>query len=152
MPVPGLTHDEHGRPSAKYEVHSAMVRRLVDKVETRADEIALYESLFLDDAEIVVIAYGSVARSAERAVRDLRDEGVKAGFLRLITLWPFPDALIRRAVGKARNVLVAEMSVGKLVREVERALAGAAEVKLFPKPGISLHTPREIMSCVREVV
>jgi 2-oxoglutarate ferredoxin oxidoreductase subunit alpha len=151
MPVPGLTHGENGRPSASYKVHSAMVRRLVDKVESCADQIARYEALFLDDAEIVVIAYGSVARSAERAVRDLRDEGVKVGFLRLITLWPFPDALIRRAVGKARNVVVAEMSVGKLVREVERALAGAAEVKLFSKPGISLHTPREIMSFVREV-
>jgi len=151
MPVPGLTHGENGRPSASYKVHSAMVRRLVDKVESHTDQIARYEALFLDDAEIVVIAYGSVARSAERAVRDLRDEGVKVGFLRLITLWPFPDALIRRAVGKARNVVVAEMSVGKLVREVERALAGAAEVKLFSKLGISLHTPREIMSFVREV-
>ncbi len=151
MPVPGLTHDENGRPSASYEVHSAMVRRLVDKVESHTDQIARYETLFLDDAEIVVIAYGSVARSAERAVRDLRDEGVKVGFLRLITLWPFPDALIRRAAGKARNVVVAEMSVGKLVREVERALAGAAEVKLFSKPGVSLHTPREIISFVREV-
>ncbi len=151
MPVPGLTHDESGRPSASYKVHSAMVRRLVDKVESRADQIARYEALFLDDAEIVVVAYGSVARSAERAVRDLRDEGVKVGFLRLITLWPFPDALIRRAVGRARKVVVAEMSVGKLVREVERALAGAAVVKLFSKPGISLHTPREILSFVREV-
>lgn len=151
MPVPGLTHDETGRPSDNYDVHLVMVRRLVDKIESRADKIARYEALFLDDAEIVVIAYGSVARSTERAVRDLRDEGVKVGYLRLITLWPFPDALIRRAVGKARNVVVAEMSVGKLVREVERALAGAAVVSLFAKPGISLHTPREIASFVREV-
>jgi len=152
MPVPGLTHDESGRPSAKYEVQAAMVHRLVDKVESHADELARYEALFLDDAEVVVIAYGSVARSAERAVRDLRGKGVKAGSLRLITLWPFPDALIQRAVGNAGQVVVAEMSVGKLVREVERALAGKAPVSLISKPGISLHTPREIMSFVREVL
>lgn len=150
MPVPGLTHDERGRPSASYEVHSAMVRRLVNKVENRAEELARYEALYLDDAETVVISYGSVARSAERAVRDLRERGVKAGFLRLITLWPFPDALIRQAVGVARRVVVAEMSMGKLVREVERALAGAAEVALFSKPGVSLHTPREIRAFVQE--
>ena len=151
MPVPGLTHCENGRPSDSYEVHSALVRRLVAKVEGPTARIARYEAMFLDDAEIVVIAYGSVARSAERAVRDLRDGGVKVGFLRLITLWPFPDALIRQAVGKARKVVVAEMSVGKLVREVERALAGTVEVELLSKPGISLHTPREIISFVREV-
>lgn len=152
MPVPGLTHDERGRPSADYGVHSAMVRRLVNKVESRAEELARYEALFLDDAEVVVIAYGSVARSAKRAVCDLREQGIKAGFLRLITLWPFPDALIRQALGKARKVVVAEMSVGKLVREVERAVAGEAEVNLFSKPGISLHTPQEIISFVREVM
>jgi 2-oxoglutarate ferredoxin oxidoreductase subunit alpha len=152
MPVPGLTHDEAGRPSASYEVHSAMVRRLVDKVESRADQIARYEALFLDDAEIILIAYGSVARSAERATRDLRKQGLKVGFLRLITLWPFPDELICRALGAARSVIVAEMSVGKLVREVERAVAGKAKIELFSKPGISLHTPQEIISFIRETV
>lgn len=152
MPVPGLTHDEAGRPSASYEVHSAMVRRLVDKVESRADQIARYEALFLDDAEIILIAYGSVARSAERATRDLRKQGLKVGFLRLITLWPFPDELICRALGAAHRVIVAEMSVGKLVREVERAVAGKAKIELFSKPGISLHTPQEIISFIRETV
>lgn len=151
MPVPGLTHDETGRPSTDYEVHSMNVRRLVEKVESRADQIARYEALFLDDAEIVMIAYGSVARSAERATRDMREQGIKVGFLRLITLWPFPDALIRRAVGRAHTIVVAEMSTGKLVREVERALAGMAMVRLFSKPGISLHTPREIISFLQEM-
>jgi 2-oxoglutarate ferredoxin oxidoreductase subunit alpha len=150
MPVPGLTHDEYGRPSASYNVHSAMVQRLVNKVETAAEQLTRYESLFLDDAEIVLIAYGSVARSAKRAVTLLREQGVKAGLLRLISLWPFPDALLRRATGKARRALVIEMSVGKLVREVERALAGSVPTSLLSKPGISLPTPQEIISFVRE--
>lgn len=149
MPVPGLTHDEMGRPSAKYEIQAAMVRRLVDKVESRANDLALHEGLFLDDAELVVIAYGSVARSAERAVRDLRARGTKVGLLRLITLWPFPDTLIRQATTRAKRVVVAEMSVGKLVREVERALAGEVPVSLVSKPGIALHTPDEIVISVQ---
>jgi 2-oxoglutarate ferredoxin oxidoreductase subunit alpha len=151
MPVPGLTHDETGNPSASYEVHSMMVQRLVSKVESRTEQITRYDALFLDDAEIVLIAYGSVARSAERAARDLRAQGIKVGFLRLITLWPFPDELIRRSLGKAHSVVVAEMSIGKLVREVERAVAGRTEVKLFSKPGISLHTPSEIFSFIRRM-
>ncbi len=152
MPVPGLTHDEYGRPSTAYAVQAAMVRRLVDKVETRVEKLAQYEELYLDDAEIVIVAYGSVARSATAAVKALRAQGVKVGLLRLITLWPFPDFLIRQAATKARQVIVAEMSVGKLVREVERALAGAAPVKLISKPGIALHTPQEICASVQEVL
>lgn len=151
MPVPGLTHDETGRPSADYDIHAAMVRRLVDKVEGQVEEITQYEALFLDDAEIIIIAYGSVARSAERAVRDMREEGCKVGFLRLITLWPFPDELIRRSLGNAHTFIVAEMSTGKLVREVERAIAGKARVELFSKPGIALHTPREIIAFTKEL-
>ncbi len=150
MPVSGLTHDETGRPSDSYDVQAPLVRRLVEKVESQVDAITRHEELFLEDAEIALVAYGSVARSAERAVRDLREQGIRAGLLRLITIWPFPDQMVRQAVGSARIVIVTEMSVGKLVREVERALAGATTVALLSRPGISIPTPREIISFVRE--
>ncbi len=81
-----------------------------------------------------------------------REKGIKAGFVKTQTIWPFPDELICRALGAAHRVIVAEMSVGKLVREVERAVAGKAKIELFSKPGISLHTPQEIISFIRETV
>jgi len=152
MPVSGLTHTETGSPSTSYEVQKALVERLCNKVEKKVDDLTRIEAAFMEDAQIVVLSYGSTARSARRAVIRARKDGIKAGYLRLITLWPFPDPYLKRIASEgAKAIIVPEMNVGKMVREVERAVGGKVEVISFPKPGVELHRPDEIYNLIRRV-
>ncbi len=152
MLVSGFVRTETGAPTTSYSETERFLQRLWRKVEDNVDRIARLEVEATEDAEVVVLAYGSVARSAQRAVRDLRQEGQKVGFVRLITLWPFPDRMIRQACASASHVVVPEMNMGKMVREVERALHGSAQVHLVSKPGVDLHRPAEIRDAVRRLI
>jgi 2-oxoglutarate ferredoxin oxidoreductase subunit alpha len=116
----GLTHDERGYPEMSAEVHNKLVTRLNQKIRQNADQIIRTEAYHLDDAEIVVISYGCTSRSARRAVRQARDQGIRAGLLRLISIWPFPESLIRDLANQASTFIVAEMNLGQIRREVER--------------------------------
>ncbi|TET60411.1 2-oxoacid:acceptor oxidoreductase subunit alpha [Candidatus Aerophobetes bacterium] len=152
MPVSGLTHTETGSPSTSYEVQKALVERLCNKVEKKVEDLTRVETEFMEDAEIVVVSYGSTARSAKRAVIEARKEGIKAGYLRLITLWPFPDSYLKRVADKIpKGIIVPEMNVGKMVREVERSVGTQVEVLSLPKPGVELHRPSEIYNLIRKV-
>jgi 2-oxoglutarate/2-oxoacid ferredoxin oxidoreductase subunit alpha len=99
-----------------------------------------------------VIGFGSVGRSVKAAVRQARAEGLKVGFSRLITIWPFPDNYIARVGGNVKKVIVAEMNMGKVVREVQRCLGRDKDVILHSKPGVAMHTPAEILDLVRKVM
>jgi 2-oxoglutarate/2-oxoacid ferredoxin oxidoreductase subunit alpha len=118
----GLTHDARGYPSMNPEAHDLLVRRLVDKVEANAGQLVQYEALRLDDADVVVVSFGCSARSAREAVNRARQQGARAGLLRLITLWPFPEELVRALSREApaRRFIVAELNLGQMAREVER--------------------------------
>lgn len=116
----GLTHDERGYPDMSAEVHHALVTRLVEKVRRNEEQLIITETDFVDDARIVVISFGSTARSARRAVKDARAEGIPVGFVRLISLWPFPEKLIRSLAKQADAFIMAEMNLGQMIREVER--------------------------------
>jgi 2-oxoglutarate/2-oxoacid ferredoxin oxidoreductase subunit alpha len=118
--VTGLTHDELGYPATDAAAHDRLVRRLNAKVERHAGQIVEYEEVGLDDAEIVVIAYGCVSRSARQAVREARANGVRAGLLRPITLWPFPEARIQELNDQVKGFIVAELNLGQVARETER--------------------------------
>jgi 2-oxoglutarate ferredoxin oxidoreductase subunit alpha len=153
MPVSGLTHTETGVPSNDYEVQKAMVTRLCNKVEKKVDQLTKTESEYLEDAEVVLLAYGSVARSAKSAVLEARKQGLKVGYLRLINLWPFPDKVIKDVAAKRpKAVIFPEMNMGKMIREAERAAGGKTEFIPFSKPGVELHRPGEILSLIRRVV
>lgn len=153
MPVSGLTHTEAGVPSTAYEVQNKMVTRLWNKVEKRVEQLTKIESAYLEDAEVVVLAYGSVARSVKSAVLEARKHGLKVGYLRLITLWPFPDKVIKDIVmKKLKAIIFPEMNMGKMIREVERAASGKAEIIAFPKPGVELHRPGEIYDLIRRTI
>jgi 2-oxoglutarate ferredoxin oxidoreductase subunit alpha len=144
----GLTHDEHGYPKTQSsEVQSKLVNRLCEKVDRNADKIIRVESVTLDDAEVLVVAYGIVARSALSAVRRAREAGIKAGLLRLITLWPFPEEHVAKAAEKAKAIIVPEMNCGQIVREVERAAKKPA--CFLSKLGEEPHTPMEIFASIR---
>ena len=145
----GLTHDEHGYPQTQSsEVQQRLVRRLCDKIRKNADKIIRVEEVMLEDADVVVVAYGIVARAALSAVRKAREEGIKAGLLRPITLWPFPEKTIARIAQQAKKIVVPEMNCGQLVREVERS-AKETPVVFLSKLGEDPHTPMEILEAIR---
>jgi 2-oxoglutarate ferredoxin oxidoreductase subunit alpha len=116
----GLTHNEHGYPDMTPHSHQALVTRLVEKVYRNADQIMRYEEYYLEDARIIVIAYGCTARSARQAVREARALGIQAGLLRLVTLWPFPAEKLTSLAGQAQIYIVAELNLGQISHEVER--------------------------------
>ena len=142
----GLTHDESGHPQTdSAEYHAALVQRICDKIRNNAKDINKVERVFLDDADVCIVAYGSVARSALAAVVEGRERGLKIGLLRLITIWPFPEKAVEQVASQVDKILVPEMNYGQLVREVERS-AGREKVTSLPKLGDALHTPEEILA------
>jgi 2-oxoglutarate ferredoxin oxidoreductase subunit alpha len=145
----GLTHDETGHPQTdSAEEQTKLVKRLCDKIRKNSNSIIKVERVFLDDADVCVIAYGSVARSAIAAVKRARDEGIKAGFLRLVTLWPFPDKEIEMVAQQVKQIIVPEMNYGQIVREVERR-ADYKRITFLPKLGEDVHKPNEILEQIR---
>jgi 2-oxoglutarate ferredoxin oxidoreductase subunit alpha len=145
----GLTHNEHGYPQTQSsETQFKLVRRLCDKIRKNADKIIRVEEVTLDGADVVVVAYGIVARSALSAVRKARAEGIKAGLLRPITLWPFPETYVERIAKQAKTIIVPEMNCGQVVREVERC-ARTTPVVFMSKFGEEPHTPLEILEEIR---
>jgi 2-oxoglutarate ferredoxin oxidoreductase subunit alpha len=145
----GLTHDEYGYPRTQSsEVQSKLVRRLCEKVSRNEDRIIRVERVMLEDADVAVVAYGIVARAALSAVKKARETGIKAGLLRLITLWPFPEKHVAAVAKQAKTIVVPEMNCGQMVREVERA-AKETPVAFLSKLGEDPHTPNEILKVIR---
>jgi 2-oxoglutarate ferredoxin oxidoreductase subunit alpha len=114
-------------------------------------EIHQGELFMMDDAEIGIIAYGSVARSAKRAVRDARERGIKVGLLKLMTIWPFMRTAVEGVLSQCRAVVVPEMNMGQISREVKRVNQGKSLVKRLSKIDGTMITPDEILRTVMEV-
>jgi 2-oxoglutarate/2-oxoacid ferredoxin oxidoreductase subunit alpha len=148
--VTGLTHDELGYPQTVSQVHERLVRRLVDKIRINAPKIIQIEEVETADAQVVVVAYGCTSRTAREAVKLLRFQGKKVGFLRLITLWPFPEERIRQVAQGIKAFIVPEINYGQIAYEVERCAQGRAETVLLPLMGGSIHTPEDIVEAVKE--
>lgn len=148
--VTGLTHDERGYPVITAEVQERHVRHLIEKIRKNAERIIRVETIGLEDAAVVVVAYGCTARVARQAVEDLRAKGRPVGLLRLLTIWPFPSKLIRQISGRIKAFVVPEINYGQIAYEVERTAQGRAEVMLMALMGGSIHTPKEIQEAVGE--
>jgi 2-oxoglutarate ferredoxin oxidoreductase subunit alpha len=147
--VDGQLHDVFGiRAGHKPDVSAALVERICRKISDHADDLVDVEEWLLEDAEVAVVAYGSPARPAWRAVKDARAAGVKAGYLKMRILWPFPGKIIDTLCRRVKRIVVPEMNIGKMVREVERIVAGRAEVTSLPKLGGEMHTPSEIFAAI----
>lgn len=148
--VESVMHDEFGhRIGMGQPIADRKIKRIYYKIERNVDKISMYEKRELDDAEVAIVAYGSAARSSLKALKDARGLGIKVGMLRLITLWPFYDELIEELSEKVRAIVVPEMNMGKIVREVERASKGRCKVISVPKLGGVLHNPDEILSAIK---
>jgi len=107
--------------------------------------------LQLEDADIAVIAYGSVARSARRAVMDARERGIKAGLLKLMTLWPFMRAAVEKVIQTAKVLIIPELNMGQISREVKRVNEGNAMVNTINRVDGLMITPAQILRKIREV-
>jgi 2-oxoglutarate ferredoxin oxidoreductase subunit alpha len=144
----GLTHDERGYPDMSAETHHSLVTRLVEKVQHNAKTIIRTEGYFLDDARILVVAYGCTARSAQSAVRKARQQGIPAGLLRLVSLWPFPEELLRGLADRVGEFIVAEMNLGQISLEVERVTRRSV-TGVFHAGGAMI-PPEPILSAIQE--
>ena len=145
----GLTHEEDGRPRTEsIKAQQRLVQRLCDKIRKNSDKIVQVKEIMMEDAEVAVVAYGIESRAALSAVRKARSSGIKAGLVRLVTLWPFPEKPIAEVAEKVKMIIVPEMNYGQLVREVERA-AKATPVTFLPKLGEEPHRPEEIFEAIK---
>ena len=149
--VTGLTHDVRGFPTNRPDEIGPFIARLFRKISQRFPEIQMGEVDQVDGADITVIAYGCVARSAHRAVRDARERGIKAGFVKLTTIWPFMRSLVEPVLKTSKTVLVPEMNMGQISREVKRLNQGYTRVLTLNKVDGTIITPEEILGRMMEV-
>jgi len=150
--VTGSTHDEWGyRRTSSAQAQQKLVTRLSAKVTNHLDEIIEVEQRFCDEDEldILVIAFGFTARSAWRAVQAARQEGIRAGLLRLKTIWPFPEEAVRQLALRSRAVLVPEMNLGQILREVQRV---APQAQGYHRTDGEVIVPAEIHQAMQEVM
>jgi 2-oxoglutarate ferredoxin oxidoreductase subunit alpha len=144
--VTGLVHDVQGFPTERVDEIVPFMNRLFRKITQHFDDILMVAEEMTKDAEILVVAYGSVARSARRAVREARERGIKAGLLQLVTLWPFPRRLLTPYLHQVRAVLVPELNMGQMSREVKRINQGITKIETLNRIDGNLITPEEILA------
>ena len=123
--------------------------RLQEKYALIRQREVRYETKWCDDAQWLVVAFGSAARIAEKAIEEARDEGIDAGLFRPVTLWPFPDEALRRAAQGKRGVLVAEINAGQMIQDVRLALNGSVPAEHFGRLGGIVPEPYEIVEALK---
>jgi 2-oxoglutarate ferredoxin oxidoreductase subunit alpha len=126
--------------------------KLFRKYETLAREIADAEMYLVEDADLIVIAYGTAARIAKGGIKRAREAGLKVGLFRPITLWPFPEKLLRPLSQRTGDFLVFEMSTGQMVEDVRLALEGRGHVHFYGRPGGTISTPEEIAKQISNIL
>ena len=147
--VTGLFHDMWGFPSSEPRVVHGLLRHLVDKIENRTNLIARYKEFYLEDAEQLLISYGSAARSARHVVENRRMRGERLGLLELQTLWPFPEDIVREKCANAKSVIVVELNMGQILREVKMAVDEPQKVFLANRIDGVFITPEDILNLLR---
>ncbi len=143
--VTGLIHDIRGFPTLRKDEIEPFLLRLFRKISIHFGEIQLCESYQVEDAEVVIVAYGCLARSAHRAMLEARSQGRKVGLLKLITLWPFPRRFVEPLTRAKKTLLVPEMNMGQISREVKRVNQGSTQILTLNKIDGSIISPKEIL-------
>lgn len=150
--VSGLVHDETGFPKGTGEATRTSQDRLRTKLEDNLDDIVQVENYRMEDAEFAVVAFGGAARTAYEAVDMARKEGLKVGFVRPITIWPFAEKQMQELACKVKGILVHELNCGQYVLEVERAVAGKVPVSLYAKYDNESATPAELLAEIKKAM
>ena len=149
--VTGLFHDIWGFPTENPEQVSKLLYHLVDKIENRAHLLARWKEFYLEDAEHIIISYGSSARSARHLVETRRSKGDRIGLLELQTIWPFPAQLVREKTAKARNIFVVEMNMGQITTQVKQVVQRPDRVFLVNRMDGIMVTPTDIGKVMRVI-
>lgn len=149
--ITGLTHDDRGYPAMNPQAQDKLVRRLVEKIRKNAHKLVDVRADNLEDADVVVISYGITSRIAAAAVEEARAAGLKVGHLRLVIVWPFPEQLVAELAQRVKAFVVPELNLGQMVREVERVVAGKAQVVSVPHAGGTVHQVEDILAKILEV-
>jgi 2-oxoglutarate/2-oxoacid ferredoxin oxidoreductase subunit alpha len=148
--ITGLTHDERGYPAMNAEAQEKCVRRIVEKIRNNADKIIELEEHETEGADVVVVSYGITSRVAVKAIEMAKAEGVKAGSLRLVTAWPFPEKRIRELATRVNAFVMPELNYGQLFYEMQRVIEGKAKSFLIPHGGGTVHDPHVIYRKILE--
>ncbi|MGB9684360.1 MAG: 2-oxoacid:acceptor oxidoreductase subunit alpha [Candidatus Bathyarchaeales archaeon] len=150
--VTGSTHNEYGiRFTADPLVHRKLVERLNGKIQNHIGELADVESYKIDDCQIGIVSYGCASRAIYDVIEEAEAKRVKVGYVRLKTLWPFPDEIIKKLAETANKIIVPEMNLRQIFYEVKRAAEGQAEVIPLNKiGGGELITPEELLDKILE--
>ena len=123
---------------------------LQEKYRTIKEREVRYETIELDDADIMIVAFGSAARIAEKAIELAREDGIKAGLFRPITLWPFPEKQLAEAAHGKRGILVVEINAGQMIQDVRLSVNGEEPVEHFGRLGGIVPEPEEIVKAIKE--
>jgi 2-oxoglutarate ferredoxin oxidoreductase subunit alpha len=147
--VTGLIHDMWGFPSSEPKIVHGLLRHLVDKIENRKHQLARFKEYYTEDAEHLLLSYGSAARSALHAVENRRQRGVRLGLLELQTLWPFPEDIVREKCAGSKSVIVVEQNMGQVLQSVKLAVNEPDKVFLANRIDGVFITPSDIMNIFR---
>jgi 2-oxoglutarate ferredoxin oxidoreductase subunit alpha len=147
--VTGLAHDMWGFPSNNPEVVYELMRHLVDKIQGHTKEITMTKEFLVEDAECLLISYGSSARTALHVVENRRERGEKVGLLELQTLWPFPVDVVKKRCASVNCAIVVEMNMGQILHEVKKAVDEPDKVFLANKIDGSFITPTDVLDIIR---
>jgi len=148
--ITGLTHDARGYPVMNANAQDKLIRRLVGKIRDNVPQITDVRTDGVEGADVVVLSYGITSRIAMRAVRMARQQGRKVGYLRLVTVWPFPEQIVRELAERVKALVMPEINMGQIVLEVERCAAGKCRVVSVPHAGGTVHDPRTICHAIME--
>ena len=147
--VTGLTHDERGYPGMNAQTQAWNVAKLMNKIRGNYGDILQVEEQNLEDAEVVVVSYGISARTSLWPIELARQEGIRVGYFRLVTVWPFPEERIRELAKSIRAFVVPEINMGQVVREVERCASGQAQVFSVNCAGGDILEPEYVLNAIR---
>ncbi|MBW1679890.1 MAG: 2-oxoacid:acceptor oxidoreductase subunit alpha [Deltaproteobacteria bacterium] len=149
--VTGLTHDERGYPVMTVEAQAEMMDRIMGKIRNNREDIIRTEAYRLDDADFVLVSYGVSARTSLAAVDEARELGIRAGLLRLVTPWPFPEEKIRALAGRVKGFVTVEINLGQMHLEVERCAGGRAPAYLVGHPGGTIIPPESVVDMLKRI-
>jgi len=147
VPVTGSSHDEYGiRSTADRAVHEKLVKNLIGKVRNNAEKIVDYESHNVDDCDVGVVSFGCTSRAVYETVDLAKEKGITVGYVRLKTIWPFPEEVVHRMAKNAKVIVVPELNMQEVFYEVERAVQGTVPVVPLNKVGGGeMITPEEVL-------
>ncbi len=148
--IDGLEHDSHGWPTSDPATADKMQHLRMQKIYHFQDEIIKFNEYHMEDAEIMVFAFGVSARAALSAVREARDEGIKVGLFQPLTIWPFPKKALQERFRKVKKVLTVEMNMGQIKYEIERVSSDDVMKKTLLRANGIPFTPKEIVNSIKE--